>query len=182
MKFNNRSICLLVLGTLFSFLLVGCASQTAYEAAENGGYGYSQSKFTNNQYRVNFKAKGSDKEKAMDYAMLRAAELTLQNNYQWFEVVERETLIDEEEIEPQVNFSNRYAVVRDCGLVACRTTYFPQSNFATGVFIGGSEKSTVDVSLQIRMRNGTKPDEAFVASQVRDNLIPKTEKEESKAS
>ena len=89
---------------LVLIVLGGCASQPAYRAAENGGYGYTETKLTDTQYRVYFKGRGSDKTKAMDYAMLRAAEVTIEQGYDWFVVANRETLIDREKVttEPQV--------------------------------------------------------------------------------
>ena len=83
---------------IMGLTLAACASQPAYRAAENGGYGYSETKLTDTQYRVYFKGKGSDKTKAMDYAMLRAAEVTLNEGYDWFVVANRETMVDREKV------------------------------------------------------------------------------------
>jgi hypothetical protein len=160
-----------------SLILGGCASQPDYREATGGGFGYSQSKFTDTQYRVSFKARGTDKSKAMDYAMLRAAELTLEQNYDWFLVTDRETLVDKEavQVSPQVGFSRRYTTVRDCGALTCRTSRFPSSQFETGVFIGGSDQSEIESILNIEMGKGERPDTGtpFDASQVVENLGPK---------
>ena len=37
---------------VMAMTLAACASQPAYRAAENGGYGYSETKLTDTQYRV----------------------------------------------------------------------------------------------------------------------------------
>ena len=79
---------------LVVLFMAGCASQPDYREATQGGFGYTESQMSETQYRVHFKAKGSDKAKAMDYAMLRAAELTLLKGYDWFVVTDRETMVD----------------------------------------------------------------------------------------
>lgn len=166
---------------LFTVLisLAGCASKPAYRAAEDGGYGYTDSQLSDTQYRVHFKARGSDKRKAMDYAMLRAAELTLKQGFEWFNVTERETLVDEEEVQvsPQVGFSRRYATVTDCGVLSCRTSRYPTSQFETGIFVGGSQQSEIESIINFEMGRGDKPTggNAFDAQQVVDNLKPDEE-------
>ena len=167
---------MLVLAVL---IMAGCASQPDYIQAKKGGFGYTESKLSDTQYRVHFKAKGSDKGKAMDYAMLRAAELTLLEGYDWFVVTDRETLVDKETVQatPAAGFSQRYARVTECGVLTCRTSYHPTTQFETGVFVGGSQQSEIESILSIEMGKGTRPTSAtsFDAREVRDNLQPKTE-------
>lgn len=164
---------------IMGLTLAACASQPAYRAAENGGYGYSETKLTDTQYRVYFKGKGSDKTKAMDYAMLRAAEVTLNEGYDWFVVANRETMVDREKVsvEPEIGFSKRYTRVTDCGLVTCRTRVYPESTLSTGIFVGGQEKSVIESALDIQLGRGTRPDlsSSFDARQVKENLSPKEE-------
>ncbi|GGW94595.1 CC0125/CC1285 family lipoprotein [Alteromonas halophila] len=158
-------------------LVVGCSSQSDYRKAKNGGFGYTETKLSDTQFRVHFKARGSDKAKAMDYAMLRAAELTLLEGYDWFTVNDRETLVDKESVKtsPQVGFSQRYATVTECGALSCRTTRYPTTQFQTGIFVGGAEKSEIESILSIKMGKGTMPSEgnSFDASSVKANLSPK---------
>ena len=167
---------MLVLAVL---IMAGCASQPDYRQAKKGGFGYTESKLSDTQYRVHFKAKGSDKGKAMDYAMLRAAELTLLEGYDWFVVTDREPLVDKETVQatPTAGFSQRYARVTECGVLTCRTSYHPTTQFETGVFVGGSQQSEIESILSIEMGKGTRPTSAtsFDAREVRDNLQPKTE-------
>lgn len=171
-----KSKLILILTTM---LLAGCASQPDYREATKGGFGYTESKYSDTQYRVQFKARGTDKGKAMDYAMLRAAELTLAQGYDWFLVTDRETLVDKENVQlsPQVGFSRRYATVTDCGVLTCRTSQFPSNQFETGVFIGGSEQSEIESTLNIEMGKGARPDKgsSFDALQVSENLTPQEE-------
>lgn len=161
-------------------VMMGCASQPDYREASNGGFGYTESQLSDTQYRVHFKAKGTDKGKAMDYAMLRAAELTLLEGYDWFVVTDRETMVDKETVEtsPQMGFSQRYTRVTDCGVISCRTSYHPSTQFETGIYVGGSQKSEIESILSIEMGKGTRPTGAtsFDAREVRNNLQPKSEK------
>ena len=167
---------MLVLAVL---IMAGCASQPDYRQAKKGGVGYTESKLSDTQYRVHVKAKGSDKGKAMDYAMLRAAELTLLEGYDWFVVTDRETLVDKETVQttPTAGFSQRYARVTECGVLTCRTSYHPTTQFETGVFVGGSQQSEIESILSIEIGKGTRPTSATSvdAREVRDNLQPKTE-------
>tara|TARA_B100000953_G_C17948922_1_gene399324 strand:- start:275 stop:796 length:522 start_codon:yes stop_codon:yes gene_type:complete len=168
-----------IMFVLAVLVMAGCANQPDYRQAQKGGFGYTESKLSDTQYRVHFKAKGSDKGKAMDYAMLRAAEVTLLEGYDWFVVTDRETLVDKEtvQITPTAGFSQRYARVTDCGVLTCRTSYHPTTQFETGVFVGGSQKSEIESILSIELGKGTRPSSAtsFDAREVRDNLQPKTE-------
>jgi len=74
---------LLLIG-LVTFLS-GCA--TDYGANGFGG-GYSETQLDKNVWRVNFNGNGwTPGEKASDFALLRAAELTLSHGYRFFVVV-----------------------------------------------------------------------------------------------
>lgn len=173
MKTNIFRLMLTMLITLSVF---GCASQPDYKQAAKGGYGYTESKLSDTQYRVHFKAKGTDKSKAMDYAMLRASELTLLASYDWFVVTSRETLIDKETVQtaPVSGFNQRYTRVKSCGLLSCRTSYHPTTQFETGVYVGGVQQSEIETVLNIEMGKGTRPvgQASFDAREVQENLAP----------
>ncbi|MBT80579.1 MAG: hypothetical protein CL587_09345 [Alteromonadaceae bacterium] len=175
----NKVTSLLIVA--LTLTLAACASQPAYREASNGSFGYTETKLTDTQYRVYFKARGSDKTRAMDYAMLRAAEITLENQYDWFTVTERETLVDKETVStgPETMFSQRYARVTECGALTCRTSWQPQTMVSTGVFIGGREQSEIESTLNIKMGKGTAPEdnETFNAEQVKTNLLMQLETE-----
>lgn len=76
-------------------LLTGCASgPTPYQpgAADSGDRGYSESKIENDRYRISFKGNSmTDRETVENYMLYRAAELTLQNGYDTFTIVNRDT-------------------------------------------------------------------------------------------
>ncbi len=175
----KKTACLLVV-IFATMALFGCAgSSDEYREASAGGFGYTETKLSDTQYRVHFKARGSDRAKAMDYAMLRAAEVTILNDYDWFIVTDRETLVDKERVASgsQFGFQQRYSRVTECGAFSCRTALYPTSQFSSGVFIGGSDQSEIESILSIEVGRGEQPqrDNTYDARQVRNNLMPAKE-------
>ncbi len=74
---------LLLSSVLFS--LYSCASPAVYGPAKNStSKGYSETAIEANRYRVTYQ--GGSQETAYDYALLRAAELTLARGGEWFQV------------------------------------------------------------------------------------------------
>lgn len=71
-----------------ALLLAGCASQSVYTPAASGDLGYRETRIENNRWRVSFTG-GADlsSPRIADLALRRAAEVTLENGYDWFEVV-----------------------------------------------------------------------------------------------
>src|SRR5689334_5212700 len=78
-----------------SALLAACASgPTPYQpgAANSNDRGYAESKIESDRYRISFKGNSmTDRETVENYLLYRAAELTLQNGYDVFTVVNRDT-------------------------------------------------------------------------------------------
>ncbi|ANP47839.1 CC0125/CC1285 family lipoprotein [Candidatus Viadribacter manganicus] len=77
-----------------AFALVACASTPAgppYTAAASASSaGYSETQIESNRYFVTYRApSGAEAARLEDYALLRAAELTLQNGREWFWVDRR---------------------------------------------------------------------------------------------
>ena len=71
--------------------LPGCAATTPYQPAHNG-QGYSQQKLESNRYRIVFGANAATpRQKAQDYVLLRAAELTLEQGYDFFVITGQST-------------------------------------------------------------------------------------------
>ena len=66
------------------FLLSACATETPYQAG-NGGYGYNDQQIEENRYRVTFAGNPSTpRETVQNYLLYRAAELTVQQGYDYF--------------------------------------------------------------------------------------------------
>jgi hypothetical protein len=148
---------LLVLTGLL-MLLAACASQPAYRAADGNGLGYSERQLTEDQYRIHFRGRGDNTGRAMDYAMLRATELTLEKGFDWFDVASRDTLVDRESVPVSTTSAVgvSYATVQDCGLLTCSTYYRPVPQYQTTTTMG-NQRRKVEVIMEIRMGKGMRP-------------------------
>jgi hypothetical protein len=76
---------------LFTIILQGCS--TAYQSEGLSG-GYSETRLDENVFKVAFNGNGyTDREKAADFTLLRCAELTLQNGYKYFVIIDAESYV-----------------------------------------------------------------------------------------
>ena len=158
-----------------SLLLAACASSPVYSPAEGDGFGYSHSQIDGNSYRVHFKMRGEDTKQAMDYAMRRAAQLTLEKGYDWFVVNDQQTLAHtRKNADPSISHSQTMVVTRDCGLVGCETRTYPvhQTTFGTQL---ESSSSMVESIVTIRMGKGVRPesDNSYDAVEVHESMLAK---------
>jgi hypothetical protein len=75
--------------------LAACATPTPYQPNIKGqstSGGYSEFRVEPNRFRVNFAGNSlTSRETVEGYLLFRAAELTVQNGYDWFTVVDRDT-------------------------------------------------------------------------------------------
>ncbi len=74
-------------------MLAACAATgpAAYGPAGADNFGYSETKIEDDRYRVVYRGSGGmPPEIVEDYALRRAAELTLAGGYDWFRVVSRD--------------------------------------------------------------------------------------------
>lgn len=71
--------------------LAACASQPLYSPASRpDSPGYWETQLTDDRFRVTFVGRNNtSSETVQDYALLRAAELTLASGNDWFEIIER---------------------------------------------------------------------------------------------
>ncbi len=144
------------------FLTLGaCASKPSYvPAAGPGEHGHSSRKIGDDRYRVNFNgSRRTSYEEARDYALLRAAELTLAEGYAWFQVVDRETATTESR-EPRTSFGYErgYVVERNCGLLSCSSTVHPATYSRLG-FDSHRRETRHSHSLEIVMGKGEMPED-----------------------
>lgn len=149
---------LLKLTMLCSVLLLSaCSSKPEYRPANNGGWGYAEQRIGDNFYRITFKSRGNDSERAKAYAMQRAAELTKQQGFDWYVIVEQETLRDRErDSSSEIGVTFQQETVRDCSLLACRSQTVSRPQYDAG--IGLSNRNEVEVALQVRMGKGVMPE------------------------
>lgn len=75
--------------------LAACATPTPYQPnlkGQGAAGGYSEIRVEPNRFRVNFAGNSlTTRETVEGYLLFRAAELTVQNGYDWFTVVDRDT-------------------------------------------------------------------------------------------
>lgn len=73
--------------------LAACATSTPYGPATGArGYGFSEQQIEQNRYRITFRGNSSTARETVENSLLyRAAELTVQNGYDYFVVVENDT-------------------------------------------------------------------------------------------
>jgi len=75
--------------------LAGCATPTPYQPnvrGQSSSGGYSEVRIEPARWRVNFAGNSlTSRETVEGYLLFRAAELTTQNGYDWFSIVDRET-------------------------------------------------------------------------------------------
>jgi len=78
----------IVVLTLLAVALAGCA--TAYQRQGFTG-GFSETQLGENIFQVSFKGNGhTSRERASDFALLRSAELALENGFKYFIIVDSE--------------------------------------------------------------------------------------------
>jgi hypothetical protein len=79
--------------SIFIFVISGCTG-TAYQKSGLTG-GFSETKLGENMYQVNFRGNGfTSRERAADFTLLRSAELTINEGYQYFSITSGESSTD----------------------------------------------------------------------------------------
>lgn len=158
---------LVVVGSALA--LASCASLAPYGPQTGaGGQGYAEQRIESDRYRVTYRGVGAAGPVA-DLALLRAADLTLEQGYDWFEVTQR--YVDGRPdsaggFRPDVSVgygssSGRYGGYRYSG-----------SGVGVGVGLNFSGPSPTATMLEIRLGRGSVPDrgEAYDAREVRSAL------------
>jgi hypothetical protein len=93
----------LALGIFFS----GCA--TSYQKDSFSG-GFSETQLSENVWKVHFRGNGkTTMERATDFCLLRSAELTLENGYQYFAIINEDSSTKSSTFtSPQTAYTNAY--------------------------------------------------------------------------
>lgn len=159
----SRLLVLVLTGTL---LLAGCATATPYQPVNNG-YGYSEQRLEADRYRVSFF--GNDRtayEDVTDYVLYRAAEITLDNGYDHFVVIDRSTQ-GQAQAGGGANLGLGLGGIRFGGNSALGIS------IGTSTRVGGGRGEAYRATADIQLRKGPKPDDAvqaFDARAVKANL------------
>jgi len=153
-------------GTLVALGLAACSiSPTPYQAIGEDG-GYTDQQLESDRYRVKFEGNSATpRETVEDYALYRAAELTLQTGNDYFKVVSKE-------VEPVIGSVRGVTPGFGIGVGG------GSGDFGIGVstgFGGGRPDYSYVTYLDIIVYEGEKPEddrEAYVAFDVIDRLQP----------
>jgi len=167
-----------------AFVLTACATSTPYQAAQGNGFGYADQRIEKDRYRVTFRGNSSTaRETVENFLLFRAAEITLEQGYDHFIVVENDT-------EAKSYFRNLYGpAYAGFGPFYGRYGYgfrrgfygaFPYYPYGFGFgpgFYGSDVRETRQYTAIafIALREGSKPENepaAFNARDVLDNLRP----------
>ena len=95
--------------------MAGCATGgygPVYESASSQyDDGYSEARLDDNRYRVQYRIENGDLQLAQDWALRRAAELTLNQRYDWFQIISRNSTFRDDDFrryEPYRSYNDSY--------------------------------------------------------------------------
>jgi len=173
---------LLIIGAA-ALALSACATATPYQPAQPGhsqAGGYSEYRVESDRWRVHFAGNSlTSRETVETYLLFRAAELTVQNGYDWFSVVNRQTERDTRYVgTPDPWYSSRFGPYW-----GPHWRYYRRGAWSTWGPWGSPWGSDFDVreidryeaDAEIVMGRGRKPADpsAFDAREVMTNLGPR---------
>lgn len=145
--------------------LSACASLAPYGPQQGpNGQGYAEQRIESNRFRVTYRGVGAPGPVA-DMALLRAADLTVQTGYDWFEVTQRWT-----DGRPDSAGGVRPSV--SIGAGSSRYGRYSSSGVGVGVGLDLSGPQPTSTVLEVVMGNGPTPDrrEAYDARDVQRTL------------
>lgn len=151
--------------------LTACASLAPYGRQMGpNGQGFSEQRIESDRFRVTYRGVGAPGPVA-DMALLRAAQLTTEQGYDWFEVTQR--YVDGR---PDSAGGMRPSVSIGGGSSHYGGRYggFSTSGVGVGVGLNFSGPSPTSTMLEVRLGRGAKPTdrEAYGAREVQQNLRP----------
>ena len=152
---------------LLAFTLTACETATVYQPAlRPGAVGYNDYRIEPGRYRITFDGgDGAPAGQIRDYVLLRAAQVTLRDGYDWFRISDRDGYVAPPHHQGSVSFG------------------IGGFNFGRGGGIGGGVGTTVPIdggprigrSIEILTGHGPVPTDggAFDARGVAANLGPR---------
>lgn len=174
----------------FAAGLAACATPTPYQPNIRGqstSGGYSEMRLEENRFRVNFAGNSlTSRETVEGYLLFRAAELTVQNGYDWFSILDRQTDRDARTyVEPDPFYNPWYGPSYSYWRPSWRyygrgygwrtwDPFFGGPFWANRVDVRTVER--FEASAEVVMGRGPKPADdvrAFDARAVMDNLRPR---------
>lgn len=146
---------------LIIILLAACSSSNPqYQAADQKGFGYSDKQLATDKYWVSYKSRDTNAQRATDFALLRAAELTIAQGYEWFVVSEKDVsgkrLVRNEPTEVHVD------TIANCTSDMCGSVPTTRKYGSDGVNIEQEERADFTVELTVLFGKGERPEPKFV--------------------
>lgn len=89
----GKRLAIMAAAALLALSLAGCVKPTPYKAVEDGSsYGYKDERLEENRYRITFSGNHlTDRSTVENYMLYRAAEITLAQGFDYFQIVTKET-------------------------------------------------------------------------------------------
>ncbi len=152
--------------------LTACASLAPYGPQMGpGGQGYAEQRIESNRFRVTYNGVGAPGPVA-DMALLRAAELTTAEGYDWFEVTQRWT---DGRLDSAGGLRPSVSIGAGSSSYGGRYGSYRSSRVGVGVGLNFSGPSPTSTALEVVMGRGETParPNAYDARGVQDSLRPR---------
>lgn len=154
-------------------MLAACASTPTYApAATYGAPGYSEMQIESNRYFVTYRSAGAAPQTLLyDYALLRAADLTLQNGRDWF-------WVDRRTFDAEGRTYSGPTIGVGIGTGGWRGNSGTFGSVGVNVPLGQPRGNARAATLEIRFGEGAKPDDAnaydarAISTNIRARLAP----------
>ncbi|CAN5352539.1 hypothetical protein BH09PSE1_BH09PSE1_27900 [soil metagenome] len=147
--------------------LTACASLAPYGPSRGpSGQGFSEQRIESDRYRITYRGVGAPGPVA-DRALLRAAQLTTEQGYDWFEVTQRY-------IDGRPDSAGGVRPSVGVGFGSSNYGGWQSSGTSVGVGLNFSGPSPTATVLEVRLGRGQRPEraEAYDAREVQRNLRP----------
>ncbi len=147
--------------------LAACASLAPYGPQRGpGGQGFSEQRIESDRYRVTYNGVGAPGPVA-DRALLRAAQLTTEQGYDWFEITQRY-------IDGRPDSAGGVRPSVGVGYGSSNYGGWRTSGTSVGVGLNFSGPSPTSTTLEVRLGRGQRPDraEAYDAREIQRSLRP----------
>jgi hypothetical protein len=161
----SRSSIRSVLASALAIGISACATSTPYQPAHHG-LGYSEQRLETNRYKIMFAGNAETPRRVVEtYLLYRAAEVTLQNGYDYFVLTDQST---DKETSYTQTFSGGFGSY----------AWYPYSYWQPSAAVSGAEsmpRSEYQAQASILVFKGSKPaadPEAFDARDLKANLEP----------
>ena len=147
--------------------LAACASLAPYGPQRGlGGQGFSEQRIESDRYRVSYNGVGAAGPVA-DRALLRAAQLTTEEGYDWFEITQRY-------IDGRPDSAGGVRPSLGVGYGSSNYGGWRSSGTSVGLGLNFSGPSPTSTTLEVRLGKGQRPDrpEAYDAHEIQRSLRP----------